>query len=351
MHIAFLHPGLTFSGQTERLLASARVARSLGAEVSVVTGTGSRLPLLEAEGFAMVQAELPRSPLGEAFAWWRTRKVLRELKPDLLHGTDELVAPLTTSAGASLDLPHVIEIARPLSASLPPAGLLLKGVILPYESYAVSAVNRGDVPREMLKVIPHGPDISHALQLRPEGQTTIGFLGHLDRDHGGEVFVEAARRLKASGRDLRYLILGEGPEELRLRRKIRKLDLSSCFTVAAPTILDLAMVYSQLDVHVSSPLRGGACWLACQALGYGIPSIISGASESTALVDDRQTGLIAERRDPAKLAEAITILIDNPEAARMMGERAREKMLEARQHELFASKLTQVYESALQALV
>jgi len=315
--------------------------------VSIITGTSSRAPLLEADDIVMVQAELPRTPMSEPFAWWRTRKLLREMRPDLLHSTDELVAPITTSLGASLELPHLVEIARPLSASLPPAGPLLQGVILPYESYAVSAVNRGDVPREMLKVIPHGPAIHKDLPRRPTIGTTIGFLGHLDRDHGGEIFVEAARRLKATGRRLRFLILGEGPEELRLRRQIRKLGLSEQFTIAAPTILDLRMVYAQLNVHVSAPLRGGACWLACQALGNGIPSIITGASESTALLEDRHTGLIAARQDPDKLAEAITVLLDNPDAARLMGQRAREKMLAERRQEHFAEELTRLYEEAL----
>ena len=99
MHITFLHPAIDFSDGTERLQASVRAARDAGARVSVLAGKGARLASLLDLGAEVHLAELPETSLRGFFAARRTRALLGELAPDLLHATGQGII-----AGASMVL-------------------------------------------------------------------------------------------------------------------------------------------------------------------------------------------------------------------------------------------------------
>jgi len=350
MHIAFLHSSLAFSGATERLLAAARAAADHGARVSVLAPGGSRSEAFECDGIQVVPAEVHESSVRAPFLFWRTRRLLRQLAPDLLHVTDQGLAPFAAELSRALNLPWMLELNRPTRRTLIAPSALLRAVIVPCETSIESAVNRARIPRPLLSVLRHGP----ALELVRASRTfdeverpCIGSVGYLDEDHGTEVFLEAARRLTRSGRRLRFLVLGEGPREDHLRRRVRQLELNESVTIAAPALDDPRNALREFDIQASCTLEGDPGWLACQALGMGIPSVLSSVHASYQLIDDKRTGLIVERADPAKLAGQIDVLLENPRAACQLGARARVRMLENESASQFAESLARLHERAL----
>lgn len=350
MHVTFLHPAVLFSDDTERLLASVRAAIACGARVSVVTGRGTRLSTLTDVGAEVHLAELPTSNLSGFFAARRTRARIAELAPDLLHATHEELGRLVSVLAESLRIPYVIEVTRPLTMPLPTHGGWLRSVILPCATFVENAVNRGQIPRTSLRVVEHGPPLLRRWNARPFGRVevpVIAGLGTLDDLHGTLNLVEAARLLKESGRDLRYLILGEGPEETGVRRRVRELDLASIITVACPSLPDLGQVLAEVDLHVSCVSGGSPGWCAVQALGLGIPSVFSAVSCSFPLVEDKRNGLLCERNSPDKLAEALSMFLENRPAAIAMGEAAREGLRENRMERRYAEEVVGAHEGAV----
>ncbi|MCA8979517.1 MAG: glycosyltransferase family 4 protein [Planctomycetes bacterium] len=350
MHVAFLHSALNFSGTTERLLAAARASADHGARVSVLSPGGSRAAAFGCDGIETVPAEVHASSVRAPFQFWRTRRLLRGLAPDLLHVTDQRLAPFAAELSRALHLPWMLELNRPAQRALVDPSALLRAVVVPCETSIESAVNRGRVPRALLYVLRHGP----ALELDRASRTfdeierpCVGCVGLLDEDHGTEVFLEAARRLTRSGRTLRFLVLGEGPREDHLRRRVRQLELTEQVTIAAPALDDARNALREFDIHVSCTLEGGPGWLACQALGMGIPSIFSSVHASYQLIEDKRTGLIVERADPAKLAGQIDVLLENPRAACQLGSRARARLLEADDAVRFSEGIARLHERAL----
>lgn len=350
MHVAFLHSELDFSGTTERLLAAARAAADHGARVSILSPGGSRASAFECDGITTIPTEVHTSSVRAPFLFWRTRRLLRRLAPDLLHVTDQRLTSFAAELSRALNLPWMLELNRPAQRMLASPDALLRAVVVPCETAIESAVNRGRVPRPLLSVLRHGP----ALELARASRTfeelerpCVGCVGRLDEDHGTEIFLEAARRLTRSGRKLRFLVLGEGPREDHLRRRVRQLELTEEVTIAAPALDDTRNALREFDIHVSCTLEGGPGWLACQALGMGIPSVFSSVHASYQLIDDKRTGLIVERADPAKLAGQIDVLLENPRAACQLGSRARARMLEADQVTRFAEGVTRLHERAL----
>jgi glycosyltransferase involved in cell wall biosynthesis len=352
MHVAFLHTSLNFSGSTERLLAAGRAAADYGARVSVLSPGGSRAEAFECDGIQSVRAEVHESSVKAPFKFWRTRRLLRELAPDLLHVTDQRLAPFASELSRALHLPWMLELNRPTQRALVQPTALLRAVVVPCETSIESVVNRGRIPRALICLLRHGP----ALELVRASRTfeaierpCVGSIGRLDEDRGTEIFLEAARRLTRAGRKLRFLVLGEGPHEDHLRRRVRQLELTEHVTIAAPALDDPRSALREFDIHVSCTLEGGPGWLACQALGMGIPSIFSSVHASYQLIEDKRTGLIVERADPAKLAAQIDVLLENPRAACQLGSRARAQMLEADHRAQFADGLARLHERALAA--
>lgn len=349
MHITYLHPELDLSDGTARLCASVIAARAAGHRVSVIAGRARRAERLVAAGAVCYEGELPARGVMGSFAARRTRRQVAELAPDLLHVTDASLGDLAARLAEALGRPYLVEAVRPFAG---PLGLSphLRAVLLPCATFFESAVNRGGIPRALLHVIEHGPALDREFPPRREfaqRRPVLMSLGTLDRDHGTDVLIECARLLEGDGRGLSYLVLGEGPAEEELRRSVRELGLSNAVSITAPILADLDLALAQADLHVSCARRGNPGWSAVRALGMGVPSVFSAISSTFPLVEDRVDGMLVERNDPRKLAEAVRTMLDNPAAARGMGVRARERWLGAQRAQGFRRELGELYSSAV----
>ena len=350
MRIAFLHPRLDMSDGTARLVATVRAALVAGHEVSVVTRKGSHTSSLLGTGAPVFIGELPTQPVLGYFAMRRARRQIAELEPQLLHVTDEALAPLAVRIADALQRPYVQEVLRPIEARLEFSPQELRAVILPCESFVERTVNAGQVPRSWLRVLEHAPNLERDWlpRQRIEGRRPVVIaIGTLDREHGFDVLVEATRLLVGAGRRLDVLILGEGPEEDALRRQVREAQLSDVVSINCATMPNLNVALSQADLHVSPTRTGSPGWSAFQALGMGVPSIFTATSSSFGRVEDKKNGLLIQRNDPMKLSESISMLLENPTSAKQMGVQARARMLELDGAERYAEDVGRIHSDAL----
>ncbi len=350
MRITFLHPELDFSDGTARLIASVRATLAAGHEVSVISRKGSRTGNLIATGATCFEGELPTHRWLGAFAAGRTRDRVEELEPDLLHVTSARLAPLAARIADALRTPYLLELVRPPEAPLTYSTAQLRAILLPCPTLVEKAVNKGNAPRELLRVIEHGPDLTRDWEPRPileAGSPVLISFATLDQEHGVDVLVAAARILTRAGRKLNFLVLGNGPEEDNLRRMVREFELSSCFTINSPALKHVETALIQADLHASSLRAGSLGWSTVQALGFGIPSVVSAINSTFPLVEDRQDGLLVEPGDADKLAESIAVMLDNPQAARQMGVKAREKLMGEQRLEAFQGQLAELHAFAI----
>lgn len=350
MHVALLHPRLDLTDASERLLATVEALVAAECRVSLLTRRGTLARALERAGAEIYSAELPEDSLRGFFAERRTASLVQELAPTLLHVTDEALASSVERIAQRAERPYVLEVMRPVHADRLGATAWRRALLIPCETFIEAAVNRGGAPRDSLRVLPHSPRLERSWTPRPLAEVerpVVATVGTLDDLHGTEVFLEAARRLLKKGRKLRFLILGEGPNELALRRKVREQDLAEFVTVASPYIPGLSSALRDVDLHVSCITSGSPGWCAVAALGLGLPSVFSAVNCTLALVEDKKSGLLVERNRPDKLVEQLEVLLDNPHAARRMGDVARQSL---RQRELaapYGKRLLELYEEAL----
>jgi glycosyltransferase involved in cell wall biosynthesis len=128
--------------------------------------------------------------------------------------------------------------------------------------------------------------------------------------------------LKAQGRAVSCVLLGEGPDLDELRSLVVGLGLERevLLTGNRPDVPD---VLAALDVAVLSSIWEGAPLALLEYMAAGAPIVATAVGAVPELIDDGVHGLLVGARDPAALAAAIARLLDDPPLARRLGGAAR----------------------------
>jgi glycosyltransferase involved in cell wall biosynthesis len=182
------------------------------------------------------------------------------------------------------------------------------------------------VPAERITLVPNGVDVDR-FQPRPRatrladtlglnGRFVVGFIGTFFHFEGIDYLLHAARALRK--RDMRFLVVGDGPEKDSLEQLARELGVADIvrFTGRVPhdTVLDY---YSLLDVAVY-PRRGLPVaelvppLKPLEAMATGTPVIVSSATALARMVTPGTTGLVHTKDDVDSLCQSIEQLRRSP---------------------------------------
>jgi glycosyltransferase involved in cell wall biosynthesis len=159
----------------------------------------------------------------------------------------------------------------------------------------------------------------------PEDAILVGNICRLQPLKGLNYFVEAAAQVAARYGRARFLVVGDGVEREPVSALSKELGVAdkvifTGFRTDTPEIL------SELSISVSSSLTEGLSNTLLESSASGIPVIATRVGGSPEIVLDGETGLIVPPRDPAALADAMCLLLENPEFARAMGEAGRQRV-------------------------
>jgi phosphatidylinositol alpha-1,6-mannosyltransferase len=163
----------------------------------------------------------------------------------------------------------------------------------------------------------------------PSGDLLLLSVGRLQRRKGHETVLRAMSLLQHFRPRLRYLIVGSGEEEERLRSLVSELALNeSVFFETDVPPHTLPLFYAACDVFIL-PTREEPH----DVEGFGIVFLEAAASAKPAIggrsggvpeaVADGETGLLVNGSDPLDVATAIRTLAESPDMRRRLGEAAR----------------------------
>jgi glycosyltransferase involved in cell wall biosynthesis len=119
--------------------------------------------------------------------------------------------------------------------------------------------------------------------------------------------------------ELRGLILGDGPDRLRVLEEIARLNLDG--VVEAPGFVDVAEVgaaLSRASCLVLPSIREGYGLVVIEAAAAGTPSVVARAPDNAAveLIAEGENGVLAASPEPPDLVEAIVRVHEAGEALR-----------------------------------
>lgn len=301
--------------------------------------------------------ELKRTPARRLVA--AVRRLLKETKPDILHTHLYHANLYGRLAAMGLGLKGVVAAVhntytRPkLHRRL--LNFLLSRVcdrVLVGSPQVWEDVRRYDgVPVDRLLLLPYGirlQDLDPPAS-REEARARLGVsgfclgaVGRLEEQKGHRFLLAAVPALRQEIADLTVLLVGDGRLDAALKKQAEELGIAQTVRFLG-TRRDLPLLYRALDVYVQPSLWEGLSLTMLQAMGAGLPVVITRVSGALGVVKDGENGRLVPPGDPGALAAAILELYRDPPRRQRLGDAARRTVSENYSQEAMLRRLEDLY--------
>lgn len=180
----------------------------------------------------------------------------------------------------------------------------------------------------------------------PPSAVVIGYLGEIRREKNLEVLVRAAGRLLPSHPEIYLVLAGDSSREprepARLEKIASRLGLEDRLVLTGHRN-DPERFHRLFDVYVLPSSREGFGVTLIEAMASGTPVIACRVRGPREIIDDGLDGILVRDGDPEELADAISFLLETPEAARKYAERAISKVSREFDQKSMYTKLLSAY--------
>ncbi len=184
------------------------------------------------------------------------------------------------------------------------------------QSTADDLAGRG-LPPERITVIHCGLDHARFALAEPPSRAVDPLIvcwSRLRRYKSNDVAIRAFAQIRRELPTARLVIMGRGPDEARLRRLVRSLDLEGAvrFTGHLPWD-DLVRLLHQAHLCLNPSPKEGWGLTVVEANQCGVPVVASDRPGLRDSVRDQQTGLLVPYGDARAMAQAALGLLHDPD--------------------------------------
>lgn len=177
--------------------------------------------------------------------------------------------------------------------------------------------------------------------LRDSGYSLIGNIGRLSKQKGLEYFIGAIPAVLEECPYAKFLIVGSGEEEDKLRKLIKEKGLLDAAYLMGYRN-DIQNLMAQMDLVVLSSLWEGLPLTPIEAFSVGRAVIATDVDGTVEIVENEKNGFLVEPKNIEQLAEKIIFLVKNVEKRKEM-ERAAEKRYLEFSFEMFTERYIGFY--------
>jgi glycosyltransferase involved in cell wall biosynthesis len=355
----------------------ARAARDAGASVTVATADSGRLADIAALGFDVVALPFTRkgqAPWREALTVLALLRLYLRLRPDVVHHVTikpvlygGLVARAALRRAAVINAISGLGFAFSEDRRARRVGRLVQVLyrralrnprsrtIFQNPDDLRRFVDQGLLDRRQTTLIRgSGVDCMafHPPTTPPAGPPVVLLASRLLWEKGVGDFVEAARRVRATRPDVRFVLAGTPDDG----------NITSVTTQELQVWVDEGAVeWLGHSAAMADLLRTATVFCLPTYYPEGVPkALLEAGATSLALVAtdvagcrevvlDGDTGLLVPPRDPDALAAAVGRLLDDPELARRLGESARARVEQEFSEPLVVAQTMRLYAELLAA--
>ncbi len=154
----------------------------------------------------------------------------------------------------------------------------------------------------------------------------LGTIGRLEPIKGHLYLLKAAKLIVENPRfqETRFLLVGRGPLRKKLEREISLLGIRKNVQFLGFRE-DISEILNIFDIFVLPSLNEGMGRVLLEAMLMGKPVVASNVGGIPDIVKDEETGLLVPCKDFKALSERIIELLKNPEKAKFLGRKGKEK--------------------------
>lgn len=160
------------------------------------------------------------------------------------------------------------------------------------------------------------------------GEVQVGMIGHLRPYKGWSDFLRVAQRVSAAGLNVRWHIVGEGPERPRLESLALELGIAERVMIHG-VLKDVSPLLQELDVFLFTSYREGLSVAVLEAMSEGLPIVATDVAGIRDQVTDGFNGYILPPGDVDGLFEKCHFLLLRPDERLRMGRNSRKRVEES----------------------
>jgi len=348
LHVAYLSAGLTPRGYDTTLVAGT-IARGEESMAYVVEQAGARLVTLPS-----LSREI--APLHDALAAIRLARLIREVRPTILHthtakaGTVGRVAALLAGDARPPIVIHTFH-GHVLHGYFGPAKSsffrLLERLLAKVTTVLVAVspevrddlVRLGVAPAEKFVVVRLGIELEQRVatdvpreEIRrrlgiPQTRFVIGWLGRMTGVKQTQDLLGVLAALHEKGVDAGLLVVGDGPDRVGLEERARALGLArDCLFLGYQE--EVAPWYAAMDAVALPSGNEGTPVTVIEALAAGKPVVAYAVGGVPDVVREGVDGFLVEPGNRAAMAERLAEIAADPELGARLGAAGRERVLE-----------------------
>ncbi|MCI0416746.1 glycosyltransferase [bacterium] len=176
----------------------------------------------------------------------------------------------------------------------------------------------------------------------PDQSPLIGTVAVFRAQKDLHTWLEAARILNRLHPDTHYMIVGDGQLREEIHDFARLLNLNEVvhFTGLQENV---APYYSAMDIYMSSSIFEGLPLTILEAMAMRLPVVATSVGGIPEVVNEGETGFLVAPRSPQPLADKLSILLDQPDLRKQMGDKARTVAEERFSMERMVRHLEEIY--------
>lgn len=211
------------------------------------------------------------------------------------------------------------------------------------------------LPAEKVTVIYNGVTIStlplnarqqarYELGL-PDDALVCGAVNRLDPVKGIDDLLEAFTIVNQT-HNTHLIIVGEGPKSQQLQALARKMGVSDRVHWTGYRA-DVHRLLPAIDIFVQPSVHEGMAMTILEAMAASLPVVGTAVGGTPEVIVDGETGQLVPPGEPTALANAIMILLENPETRRRMGQAGQQRVKQRFSVEEMVQRTEQLYEDLL----
>jgi glycosyltransferase involved in cell wall biosynthesis len=273
----------------------------------------------------------------DAVVWAHFMRLIRKLKPDVLHGHGAKAGAFIRLKGRSS---KTIRVYTPHGGSLHYPLNTLKGAI--YSRLERALMNRTDLflfesafarntyqrtigkPAGLVRCVFNGVTADEFDPITiADDATDIVYVGEFRHIKGADILIDAVARLRADGKQVNLTLAGDGEELEALKAQIARLGLTDAVRFIGH--VKARHGFSKGRVLVV-PSRGDSMpYVVIEAAAAGVPMVAANVGGIPEIFGEHTEALFAPNIVGA-MADAIETALDDPEGALQRAKRLRERI-------------------------
>ena len=192
------------------------------------------------------------------------------------------------------------------------------------------------IPHERVSSI--GGGLNYALAevpgTPPSSPATVLFVGHDFRRKGGDVLVEAFRRVRAEIPNAQLQLVGRQTSQVERGPGVTVLG-------AVDDRRHLSQLYSAASVFCLPARFEPYGLVLLEAIGHGVPCVATRVGAIPEILADGTLGLLVDPEDVAGLADALIALLRDPELQATLSTRGRADVEASKTWDMVADRVVQ----------